>query len=77
MAVTERLILPVTGGVDNWKEPLKFMLQTLKKQDGYIRTRWGPFSEDESKLELLIGKPLILLIASCKQANGYRRLGNH
>lgn len=55
MAITERLILPVTGGVDAWKEPLKFMLQTLKKQDGYIRTRWGPWSEDESKLELLIG----------------------
>ncbi|KUJ20047.1 uncharacterized protein LY89DRAFT_682848 [Mollisia scopiformis] len=55
MAITERLILPVTGGVDAWKEPLKFMLQTLKKQDGYIRTRWGPHSEDESKLELLIG----------------------
>ncbi|CZR59054.1 uncharacterized protein PAC_08946 [Phialocephala subalpina] len=55
MAITERLILPVTGGVDSWKEPLKFMLQTLKKQDGYIRTRWGPWSEDESKLELLIG----------------------
>jgi hypothetical protein len=55
MAVTERLILPVSGGVDNWKEPLKFMLQTLKKQDGYIRTRWGPWSENENNLELLIG----------------------
>jgi hypothetical protein len=71
MAVTERLILSVTGGVDNWKEPLKFMLQTLKKQDGYIRTRWGPFSEDESKLELLIGKGSFLIMASCKIANGY------
>lgn len=56
MAVTERLILSVTGGVDAWKEPLKFLLQTLKKQDGYLRTRWGPHSEDENKLELLIGK---------------------
>lgn len=71
MAVTERLILPVSGEVDNWKEPLKFMLQTLKKQDGCIRTRWGPFSEDESKLELLIGKPTPLFATLFKQANEY------
>jgi hypothetical protein len=39
MPVTERVILPVKGGVDDWKEALKFMLQTLKTQDGYVRTR--------------------------------------
>lgn len=55
MPVTERLILPVQGGVDGWKDAIKVLLQTLKKQEGYIRTRWGPHFEDESKLEFLIG----------------------
>lgn len=55
MPVTERLILPVQNGAD-WKEPLKFLLQTLKKQDGNIRTRWGPHSENVDNLELLIGE---------------------
>ncbi|PMD64844.1 uncharacterized protein K444DRAFT_608527 [Hyaloscypha bicolor E] len=54
MPVTERLILPVQSGAD-WKEPLKFLLQTLKKQEGNIRTRWGPHSENVDNLELLIG----------------------
>jgi hypothetical protein len=55
MAVTERLILPVKGDTESWKEQLKAMLQTLKTQDGYIRTRWGPHSENQQVLELLIG----------------------
>ncbi|THV47662.1 hypothetical protein BGAL_0296g00020 [Botrytis galanthina] len=55
MAITERVILSVNGGVEEWKDGLKFMLQTLKTQDGYLRTRWGPHSEDQQKLELLIG----------------------
>jgi hypothetical protein len=55
MPVTERLILPVQSGAD-WKEPLKFLLQTLKKQEGNIRTRWGPHSENADNLELFIGK---------------------
>ncbi|KAF7883241.1 uncharacterized protein EAF02_005161 [Botrytis sinoallii] len=55
MTITERVILSVSGGVEEWKEGLKFMLQTLKTQDGYLRTRWGPHSEDQQKLELLIG----------------------
>ncbi|PMD43672.1 hypothetical protein L207DRAFT_580504 [Hyaloscypha variabilis F] len=54
MPITERLILPTQTGAD-WKEPLKFLLQTLKKQEGNIRTRWGPHSENVDNLELLIG----------------------
>ncbi|TVY84176.1 hypothetical protein LSUE1_G000952 [Lachnellula suecica] len=55
MPITERLTLSVKLGVDEWKEQVKFLLQTLKKQEGNIRTRWGPHAEDESKLEFLIG----------------------
>jgi len=56
MTVTERLILPTQGGVEAWREPVKVLLQTLKKQEGNIRTRWGPHSENENNLEFLIGK---------------------
>lgn len=38
MPVTQRLILSVHTGAD-CKEPLKFIPQTLKKQDSNIRTR--------------------------------------
>lgn len=55
-ATTERIIVPVKGDVDEWKEQLKVLLQTLKEQKGYLRTRWGPYSEDLQKLELLIGE---------------------
>ncbi|OHE99877.1 hypothetical protein CORC01_04778 [Colletotrichum orchidophilum] len=54
-AVTERVTIPVRGGVENWKEQLKFMLQALSKQPGYLRTRWGPWSEDQQKIELITG----------------------
>lgn len=54
-AVTERVIIPVRGSVDNWKEQLKSMLQTLQSQPGHLRTRWGPWSEDPQRLELLTG----------------------
>ncbi|KAH7367670.1 hypothetical protein B0T11DRAFT_56928 [Plectosphaerella cucumerina] len=54
-AVTERLFIPVTGGVEDWKLQLKFFLQVLKNQQGYLRTRWGPWSEDLQRLELSIG----------------------
>jgi hypothetical protein len=57
MPVTQRLILPVQTGAD-WKESLKFLLQTFKKQEGNIRTRWGPHSENVDNLELLIGKSI-------------------
>jgi hypothetical protein len=53
--VTERAIFTVTGGVEDWKHGLKLVLQTLKQQPGYLRTRWGPWSEDMQKLDLLIG----------------------
>ncbi|RDW62872.1 hypothetical protein BP5796_11174 [Coleophoma crateriformis] len=57
MPVTERVILSLQAGlgVDGWKDALKTLLQVLKTQEGYIRTRWGPWSEDENKLELFIG----------------------
>jgi quinol monooxygenase YgiN len=55
MPVTERLIIPVKGGVDDWKEQVKVLLQTVKKQEGNIRTRWGPHSENQNMLEFLIG----------------------
>ncbi|KAF4627468.1 hypothetical protein G7Y89_g10688 [Cudoniella acicularis] len=54
MTVTERLIIPTQAGVD-WKEQVKFLLQTLKKQDGNVRTRWGPHTKDETKFEFLVG----------------------
>lgn len=64
MPVTEKYIIPVTGGVEDWKNQLKFVLQTLKKQDGYLRTRWGPCNEDMQRLALIVGTltyPLELL----------------
>ncbi|KAL1854391.1 hypothetical protein Daus18300_011490 [Diaporthe australafricana] len=54
-AITERVIIPVKGGVEDWKEPFKQLLLTLKEQPGYIRTRWGPRSEDPQTLDLMIG----------------------
>ncbi|GJD04863.1 hypothetical protein ColKHC_13688 [Colletotrichum higginsianum] len=54
-AVTERVTIPVLGGIENWKEQLKFMLQALSRQPGYLRTRWGPWSEDHQKLEVMTG----------------------
>ncbi|KAK2043761.1 hypothetical protein LZ31DRAFT_620717 [Colletotrichum somersetense] len=52
-AVTERVTIPVLGGVENWKYQLKYMLQALNKQPGCLRTRWGPWTEDQQKLELI------------------------
>ncbi|KAK2017159.1 hypothetical protein LZ32DRAFT_666278 [Colletotrichum eremochloae] len=54
-AVTERVTIPVLGSVENWKDQLKSMLQALNKQPGCLRTRWGPWTEDQQKLELIIG----------------------
>lgn len=54
--ITERVIVPVSGDVENWKMQLKALLQALKEQPGYVRTRWGPWSEDMQKLDLLVGK---------------------
>lgn len=54
--VAERVVLSVKGGVEDWKEQLKFLLQTLKTQPGYVRTRWGPWEEDMQKLDLIIGE---------------------
>ncbi|KAK6602522.1 dimeric alpha-beta barrel containing protein [Botrytis cinerea] len=67
MAITERVILSVSGGVEEWKDDLKVMLQTLKAQDGYLRTRWGPHSEDQQKLELLIGWESTEALATFKE----------
>ncbi|KAF4917940.1 hypothetical protein CGCVW01_v009374 [Colletotrichum viniferum] len=53
--VTERKIIPVKGGVDDWKEPLKAYLLALKTHDGYLRTRWGPWSENEQYLDVISG----------------------
>ncbi|KAK2060406.1 hypothetical protein LY76DRAFT_644710 [Colletotrichum caudatum] len=52
-AVTERVTISVLGGVENWKHQLKYMLQALNKQPGCLRTRWGPWIEDQQKLELI------------------------
>ncbi|OLN92775.1 hypothetical protein CCHL11_06730 [Colletotrichum chlorophyti] len=54
-AVTERVTIPVKGGAEDWKEQLQYMLQALGRQPGYLRTRWGPWTEDQQKLELLTG----------------------
>lgn len=54
-AITERVIIPVKGGVDDWKEPYKQFLLTLKEQPGFIRTRWGPRSENMGVIDLLVG----------------------
>lgn len=54
-AITDRVIIPVKGSVDDWKEPFKNLLLTLKAQPGYIRTRWGPRSEDMNTIDLMIG----------------------
>jgi hypothetical protein len=62
--VTERVVFPVKGGVDDWKNQFKVVLQTLKRQPGYIRTRWGPWSEDMQKLDLLVGMKEIQLFHS-------------
>ncbi|GJC87576.1 hypothetical protein ColLi_10414 [Colletotrichum liriopes] len=53
--VTERMIIPVRGTKEDWKEPLKAYLLALKQQDGYLRTRWGPWSENEQTLDLISG----------------------
>lgn len=67
MPITERLILHVKGAVEDWSPAVKILLQTLKTQEGYVRTRWGPQMENMNNLEFLIGKnlksfPLILLL---------------
>ncbi|PQE27924.1 dimeric alpha-beta barrel containing protein [Rutstroemia sp. NJR-2017a BBW] len=77
MPVTERVIFPVKGGVDDWKEALKFMLQTLKTQDGYVRTRWGPHSEDQQKLELLIGWETISAQEKFQASPAYQEMQSH
>ncbi|KAL0941697.1 uncharacterized protein CTRU02_204460 [Colletotrichum truncatum] len=53
--VTERMIIPVKGTKEDWKEPLKTYLLALKNHDGYLRTRWGPWSENEQMLDLISG----------------------
>ncbi|KAJ8062668.1 hypothetical protein OCU04_009190 [Sclerotinia nivalis] len=55
MAITERVILSVNGSVDEWKDALKFMIQIMSIQDGHLRARYGPHTEDKQKIELLIG----------------------
>ncbi|WQF83718.1 hypothetical protein CDEST_08732 [Colletotrichum destructivum] len=57
--VTERMIIPVKGTKEDWKEPLKAYLLALKQQDGYLRTRWGPWSENEQILDLISGTQII------------------
>ncbi|PHH92634.1 hypothetical protein CDD83_6404 [Cordyceps sp. RAO-2017] len=55
MPVSEVCVIPVSGDVENWKNQLKLLLQPLKNQSGYLRTRWGPCSEDMQRLVLMIG----------------------
>lgn len=55
-AITDRLIVPVKGGVDDWKEDFKQFLLCFKGQPGFLRFRWGPRSEDLNTLDLLTGK---------------------
>ncbi|ATZ57361.1 hypothetical protein BCIN_14g05070 [Botrytis cinerea B05.10] len=74
MAITERVILSVSGGVEEWKDDLKVMLQTLKAQDGYLRTRWGPHSEDQQKLELLIGWESTEALATFKETPAFQEM---
>lgn len=54
-AITDRLIIPVKGSVEDWKEDYKQFLLTLKEQQGFIRSRWSPRSEDMGVLDLMIG----------------------
>lgn len=61
-AITERVIIPVKGGVDDWKEAYKQFLLTLKEQPGFIRSRWGPRSENMAVLDLLVGMNSFLLL---------------
>jgi hypothetical protein len=79
MTVTERLLIPTTGGVEAWKETVKFLLQTLKVQDGNIRTRWGPWSEDENILEFLVGASLLPFqpCSKLKKKKKKQRLGRY
>ncbi|KAH8895192.1 hypothetical protein GQ53DRAFT_855345 [Thozetella sp. PMI_491] len=70
-AVTERLIIPVNGGVDDWKEQLKTFLLTLKKQPGYLRTRWGPWEENMQKLDLIIGWESPDAVAAFRQSEDF------
>ncbi|KAK1994605.1 hypothetical protein LX36DRAFT_583998 [Colletotrichum falcatum] len=53
--ITERMIFSVKGTKEVWKEPLKAYLLALKQQDGYLRSRWGPWSENEQNIDLLSG----------------------
>ncbi|KAK3943897.1 hypothetical protein QBC46DRAFT_416695 [Diplogelasinospora grovesii] len=69
--ITERVIIPVAGGVEDWKEQLKFFLQSLKEQPGYLRTRWGPWSEDMQKLDLLIGWENAEACETWKESHGF------
>lgn len=56
--MTDRVIVSVKGGVDDWKEHFKQFLLILKEQPGYIRTQWGPCSEDMNTIDLMIGMPV-------------------
>lgn len=39
--------------VEDWKEEYKQFLLSVKDSHGYFRYRWGPWSEDMSKLEII------------------------
>lgn len=64
-AITERVIIPVKGGVDDWKEPYKQFLLTLKEQPGFIRTRWGPRSENMGVIDLMTGNCRLSVMPLC------------
>jgi hypothetical protein len=79
-AVTERVIISVKGDVSDWKLQLKTMLQALKKQPGYLRTRWGPWHEDMQQLDLLIGAlchDFNLKVLTLSVTDILSRLGEH
>lgn len=49
-----RVVIDVKSDkVEEWKEQYKHFLLSVKDSNGYFRYRWGPWSEDMSKLEII------------------------
>ncbi|PHH76601.1 hypothetical protein CDD80_1387 [Ophiocordyceps camponoti-rufipedis] len=48
-----RVIIDLKGGVDDWKESFKEFLLSIKASDGVIHHQWGPWEDDNSKLEIV------------------------
>lgn len=52
-AATKVVINASSDQVDDWKEAYKQFLLSVKDSNGFYRYRWGPWSEDGSKLEII------------------------